>query len=176
MASPEDFPTFADDGCVHVLVEAPAGTRSKLKYDPSMGAFVLHHVIPVGTAFPLDFGFIPGTAGDDGDPLDILVFTEEPTPVGMVVPSRLLGVVEAEQSEGNQPPERNDRLLAVARSSHAFEAWKSLDDVPQRILRGVEDFFVSYNAQRGVRFDIRGRGDLARAQALVREGQRRARR
>jgi inorganic pyrophosphatase len=171
----DQLDTFGDDGSLRVVVEATRGSRSKLKYEPSLGAFVLHHVIPAGTAFPLDFGFVPGTGGADGDPLDALVFADEPTPVGIILPARLIGVIEATQQSTGKRAVRNDRILAVAHSSYDYSGWTALEDVPETVLRGIETFFESYNAQRGVKFTVQGRSGRERAEQLIREGQRRAR-
>src|SRR5437764_1172805 len=72
-------------GLVNVIVETPAGSRSKYKYDEALGLFRLHKLLPVGAAFPFDFGFIPGTRAEDGDPLDVLLLGVEPTFVGCLV-------------------------------------------------------------------------------------------
>jgi inorganic pyrophosphatase len=167
----DEMEPFDDDGSVRVVVEATKGRRSKLKYEPSLHAFALHHVIPGGAAFPLDFGFVPGTRGQDGDPLDVLVFADEPTPVGAVVPARLIGVIEATQQPQGKEATRNDRILAVARTSDTYGDWNALEDVPEPIVRGIESFFESYNAQRDVKFTILGRSGRERALQLICEGQ-----
>lgn len=166
----DQIDTFDDDGAVRVVVEAPAGTRSKVKHDPRLGVFELHHVIPPGTAFPLDFGFLPGTIGDDGDPLDALVFADEPAPVGAVVPARLIGVIEAKQTRPGKKPARNDRFLAVAKASHAYGTWKDLKDVPAETVEAIEAFFVTYNALRDVVFQPVARHGAAAAARLVGQG------
>jgi inorganic pyrophosphatase len=156
---------------VRIVIEASAGTRTKFKFDEQRGAFELHHVIPPGTAFPLDFGFLPGTKGDDGDPLDALVFTDEPTPVGCVVPARIVGVIEARQSRRGKKPNRNDRFIAVASASHSYDAWRAIADVPPKLLEAIEAFFVTYNAQRDTKFEPVGRRGPAHAQRLLRQGE-----
>jgi inorganic pyrophosphatase len=167
---------FDEDGGVRVVVEASAGTRGKFKYDPQLAVFELHHVIPPGTAFPLDFGFLPGTIGDDGDPLDALVFADEPSPVGTMLPARLVGVIEAKQTQKGKKPARNDRFLAVAKASYAYDAWRDMKDVPAKMLEAIEAFFVTYNKQRGVVFEPVGRHGASVAMKLLREGQRRRKR
>ena len=95
-------------GRIHVMVETPAGSRAKFKLDESLGLFKLHKMLPRGASFPFDFGFIPGTRGEDGDPLDVLVLAEEPLPQGCLVTVRLLGILEAEQTErGRDDPQRS---------------------------------------------------------------------
>src|SRR5205807_404345 len=87
-----------DAGVLHVIIETPKGSRNKFKYDPEHGLFKLSGVLPLGAVFPYDFGFVPSTTGGDGDPLDVLVLMDEPAFAGCLVPGRLIGVIEAEQS------------------------------------------------------------------------------
>jgi inorganic pyrophosphatase len=98
-----------------VVIETPKGSPNKLTFEPRYGTFVLKGVLPVGAVFPFDIGFVPSTRAEDGDPLDILVLMDAPVFPGCIVPSRLVGVIEAEQTEDGKT-ERNDRLLAVAAS------------------------------------------------------------
>lgn len=166
----DQLETEDGDGAVRVVVEAVAGTRSKLKYNPALSAFELHHVLPAGTCFPYDFGFMPTTLGEDGDPLDAIVFADEPVPTGTVVPCRLVGVIEGLQSKQGQQPVRNDRFLAVANQSHLHQGWRDIADLPASLLKELESFFVFYNQQRGVTFQPRARKDAAWAQKLLKEG------
>jgi inorganic pyrophosphatase len=158
---------IAADSAVRAVIEVPAGSRNKLKYDPELGAFELHHVLPAGASFPCNFGFIPSTRGDDGDPIDVMVFADEPVPPGTIVPCRLVGVIEAEQTRNDKPPARNDRLVAVASHSHLHRDWRTLADLPASLLDELERFFVFYNQQRGQRFTPLGRQDATRAHQLV---------
>lgn len=101
-----------DSDHVNVVVDTPKGSRNKYKYDEKSQIWRLSKMLPLGSVFPFDFGFIPSTEGDDGDPLDVLVLTEEPSFAGCVLPAILIGVLEAEQTEeGNTV--RNDRLIGV---------------------------------------------------------------
>jgi inorganic pyrophosphatase len=168
----DKLPLVTEDAAVRVVVEANAGSRNKLKYEPSSGTFELHHVLPLGTSFPYDFGFLPSTVGEDGDPLDAIVFADEPVPPGTVVACRLIGVIEAQQGKPGDAKKRNDRFLAVGRLSHLYKDWHNLADVPARALDELEAFFVSYNAQRGIAFEPLARGDAARATDLMTQGRR----
>jgi inorganic pyrophosphatase len=94
-----------------VIIETPKGSQNKYAYDPRFGTFVLDGVLPAGAVFPFDFGFVPSTIGDDGDPLDVLVLMDAAAFTGCIVASRLIGVIEAEQTE-NGKTFRNDRLIA----------------------------------------------------------------
>src|SRR5262249_11212882 len=104
-------------GLVNVVIEAPRGSRNKYKYDERHGLFRLSKVLPLGACFPYDFGFIPSTRAEDGDPVDVLVLTEEPAFAGCVLPVRLLGVIEAEQTEGGKTV-RNDRLVGAVETPY----------------------------------------------------------
>jgi inorganic pyrophosphatase len=163
------LPAQDNEGCWRAVIEVPAGSRNKLKWQPALGAMELHAVLPLGTAFPYDFGFFPSTQGRDGDPLDVLLFMDEPVPPGTVVPCHVLGVILAQQTSSGETG-RNDRLLAVARNSHRYGHWKTMADVTPSVLDEVEHFFVFYNQHKGVRFEPLGRGDAADASRLLLEG------
>ena len=154
---------------VSVIVDTPKGSRNKYKYDETLGLYKLAHVLPVGASFPYNFGFIPGTLAEDGDPLDVLVLMDDAAFVGCLVPSRLIGVIQAKQTEKKRTF-RNDRLIAVAAESHDHHDVRSLDEIGDNLIREIEHFFVSYNTMRGRRFEPTGRAGPARALALVRDG------
>ena len=156
-------------GYVNAIIDTPKGSRNKFEYDKKLGLFKLGGPLPVGNVFPFDFGFIPATRGDDGDALDILVLMDEPAFPGCLVPARLLGVIEAEQSE-KQKTVRNDRLIAVAADSRNHSSVRFLDDLPQNLVHEIERFFVSYNQTKGKEFKVLGRFDPERALKLIEAG------
>jgi inorganic pyrophosphatase len=91
---------FAEDmDDVHVIIDTPRGSRNKLKWDRKLGVLKLSHILTAGAVFPFDFGFVPGTHGADGDALDVLVLTDEPLFPLCLVQARLIGVIEAEQTQ-----------------------------------------------------------------------------
>ena len=170
------MPTSAGDQCCHAVIEANQGSRNKLKYNPELRAFELHAVLPLGASVPYDFGFVPSTLGEDGDPLDILVLMDETVPVGSVVRCRLLGVIEAtQQDRPRHKPIRNDRLIAVVVDTHRYRGCDRLKDVPNSVLDEIERFFVFYNKQKGVKFVALRRRGMKAARRLIAEGQRRLR-
>src|SRR3978361_924603 len=116
MADLSKLPTQLDPKkrTCRAIIETPKGCRNKFNYDPDSGLFMLGGLLPDGMMFPFDFGFIPSTLGEDGDPLDVLVLLDSSVAVGCVLTVRLIGVIEAEQRERNGECVRNDRLLAVA--------------------------------------------------------------
>ena len=158
-----------------VVIETPKGSANKLKFEPRLGTFVLSGVLPLGAVFPFDFGFVPSTLGEDGDPLDVLVLMDSPAFPGCVVPSRLIGVIEAEQTEDGTT-ERNDRLLAVAAKSVTHRSIRTIGDLSEDLIGQVEHFFVSYNATKGKVFEPVGRFGTSRAQALIEQGIKRFKR
>jgi len=151
------------------IIETPKGRRNKFDYDPDFRLFKLGGLLPEGMAFPFDFGFIPSTVADDGDPVDVMVLMDEPAHVGCLVDVRIVGVIEAQQIEKGQATE-NDRLLAVAIHSYNHEHIKSLEDVDKTLLDQVEEFFVSYNKSRGKKFKVKGRHGPKRAAQLIDAG------
>ena len=88
--------------------------------------------------FPFEFGFIPSTLGEDGDPLDILVLMDTPTTTGCLVTARLVGVIEALQTD-NESSGRNDRLIAVATHAHMHGEAKTISDIDPKIVDEIED-------------------------------------
>src|SRR5438477_8746833 len=107
----------ADSGKLNVIIETPKGSRNKFNFNSQLGLFELGKVLPKGMSFPYDFGFVPSTEGDDGDPLDVLVLMDEPAFPGCKVVCRLIGVIEAVQSKKDGEWIRNDRLIALAEVS-----------------------------------------------------------
>jgi len=158
---------FDDEGHLNVIVETPKGSRNKLSYDPERDLFKLKKVLPTGASFPFDFGFLPGTKGEDGDPLDVLLLLDEATPTGCLVLARLIGVIEAEQTEKGGKVERNDRLIAVAEVSKTHGPVKELSDLPKQLLDEIQHFFISYNAEAGKEFKPHKRSGPERARKLV---------
>ena len=90
------LPVRDREGRVLVVVDTPKGSRNKYEFDEELGVFALGGVLPSGAVFPFDFGYVPRTRAEDGDPLDVLLLMDEPAFVGCVVPSRLVGAIEAE--------------------------------------------------------------------------------
>ena len=163
-------PRDSGSGRVHVIVDTPAGSRNKYKYDPELKAFRLGRILPQGAVFPHDFGFIPGTRAPDGDPLDVMVLGLAPAFPGCVITARLLGVIRARQVEHRRSI-RNDRLIAAAETpvnpSTFAKGLRSLSEVQ---LRAMEHFFESYNSFQGREFSVTGRGNARAAAAIVAQG------
>ena len=161
---------FHDEGELNVVIETPKGSRNKYDYDGRLGLFKLGGVLPSGASFPFDFGFVPSTLGGDGDPLDVLVLMDEPAFTGCLVRARLVGVVEAEQTERDGETTRNDRLVGVAAESRLLARVRTLEHLGPDLLEEIEHFFVSYNQIKGKVFEPLGRFGPRRALEVVEEG------
>lgn len=161
-------PFDVESGDLNVVIDTPKGSRNKYAFDFELNAYKLKAVLPCGMVFPFDFGSIPGTMADDGDPLDVLVLMDEPAFVGCLIQARLLGVVEAKQTEAGKT-ERNDRLIAVASESHTHASLRSLQKLDSKLIDEIEHFFVSYNDARGKKFKPIGRKGAAAAKLLVKK-------
>jgi inorganic pyrophosphatase len=148
---------------LNVIIETPKGSRNKFNYDGELRLFKLGGVLPAGAVFPFDFGFVPSTLGGDGDPLDVLVLMDEPAFTGCLVRARLVGVIEAEQTERDGETTRNDRLIAVASDSHLLKKVRSLGRLNANLVEEIEHFFVSYNQIKGKEFKPLGRFGPVRA-------------
>ena len=148
------------------IIECPRGSRVKYAFDPGSGAFEMKRLLPDGMAFPLDFGFVPGTRAQDGDPLDILVLNDEPAAVGALVEARLIAVIEGQQSEDGKSF-RNDRILAVACVSHLFKDIARPADLDEAVLKNLTQFWINYAALRGAKFKVLGVKGAAAAVAAV---------
>ena len=174
-ANPMELATNdGDSGTLNVIIETPKGSRNKYDYDEKCGLFVLKGILPAGASFPFDFGFVPSTKGEDGDPLDVLVLMDEAAYPGVLVPARLIGVIEAEQTEDGKT-ERNDRLIAVAEKSRTHRDVRSLDQISDNLIGEIEHFFISYNTIKRKGFKPLGRFGPERAAQLIEEGTERLR-
>lgn len=165
------LPVQDEDGLYLAVVEAKSGSRNKYKYEPRLGALKLHRVLPLGTSFPYSFGFIPSTRGEDGDPLDVVVFMDEPAEPGTVVPCRLIGILEATQTERGKTV-RNDRLLAVALESPQYAKCHGIGDVSDSVLKEIERFFAFYNEQDGKVFKTKRQRGKEAARKAVEKGRK----
>lgn len=152
-----DLPPFdAETGDLNVIIDTPQGSRNKYKYDPELKCFKLSHIMTEGTVFPFDFGFIPSTGGEDGDPVDVLLLIDEAAFTGCLIKSRLVGVITADQTAKGKTV-RNDRFIAVPRESPRYRRVRSIKDLDSMLLDQIEHFFVSYNEMRNKKFKVKRR-------------------
>jgi inorganic pyrophosphatase len=152
---------------ITVLVESPKGYRQKFDLEPETGRMKLSKLLPEGLIFPFDFGMIPGTKGEDGDPLDIIVLSEAGTFPGCLLNCRLIGALTAEQTERNGKKMRNDRFIGISEVSRQFEQVKTLADLPEEIVPQIEVFFENYKRQAGKKFRVLERLEAKAAGKLL---------
>ncbi|MGO4706402.1 inorganic diphosphatase [Microvirga sp. 2MCAF38] len=152
---------------IMVVVETPKGCSNKYAYSSIYNTFELRFVLPLGTVFPYDFGFIPSTKAEDGDPLDVLLLLDQSVVPGCVVRSRLIGAIKAEQREAGMSWLRNDRLLAVATHAHTHAHISSLKHLRPGMLDEIEAFFKLYNSLHGKDFRVIGRVGSRRARKFL---------
>jgi inorganic pyrophosphatase len=136
------LPTFSDDGDVRVVIETPRGSRAKFDYDPELQTFALSKSLLIGLTYPYDWGFVPSTQAEDGDPLDIMVIHDAATFPGLVLTCRVIGVLQIEQ-KSKKKKERNDRLFAVPRRSHSEQDLRDVADLSKPIQEELEKFFIA---------------------------------
>lgn len=133
-----------DGETIQVVIETPKGSRNKYAFDPKQQIFQLKKVLPAGMSFPYDFGFIPSTVADDGDPVDVLVLMDEPAFPGCLLRCRVIGVIEGEQGKKKQSI-RNDRIVAVEGENHSYAHVRHIKDLGKEFVEELEEFFVNYH-------------------------------
>jgi inorganic pyrophosphatase len=160
-----------DKQMLRVVIETPKGSRNKFAYDPDLHLFQLKQVLPAGMTFPYDFGFVPSTMAEDGDPIDVLVLMDEPAFPGCVLSCRPVGVIEGEQ-KGKKGKQRNDRILAVEKDAHSFADVKNIEDMGKQFQRELEEFFVNYHRLIGKQYHLLGMKGPDQARKLVKNGKK----
>lgn len=124
---------------IYVIVEIPKGSRNKYELSKELGVLKLSRVLFSSLHYPGDYGFIPRTFYDDGDPLDVLVFNNEPTFPGCVIEARPIGIFKMLDKDL-----ADDKILAVPANDALFKDYQTIDDIPQHFLREVAHFFDVY--------------------------------
>lgn len=171
LADPTRLKPFDPDDkqILRVVIETPKGSRNKFAFDPDEHIFELKKVLPSGMTFPYDFGFVPSTEAEDGDPIDVLVLMDEPAFPGCILSCRLIGVIEGEQA-GKNGKERNDRIVAVEKDAHSWADIKTVHDLGKQFVRELENFFVNYHELTGTKYRVLGLKGPNEARKLVKAG------
>lgn len=158
------IPAQPEPGVLNVLIEIPGGSKNKYEFDKDMGAFILDRVLFSSVAYPYDYGFVPNTLADDGDPLDGMVIMDQPTFPGCVIASRPIGMLE--MIDGG---DRDEKLLCVPTEDPRFKDVKSLDDIAQHRLDEIAEFFKTYKNLEKKVTEILGWKGLDAVQPLIDE-------
>lgn len=152
----QKLPARAGGELIHAVIETPRGSRVKFKYEPSLRAFMFSRTLTLGLAYPYDWGFVPSTMGEDGDPVDVMVLHEAKTAPGIVIRCRPIGVLEVLQKEGRKKEKRNDRIFAVPDEQGHKPLWNAVAEVPSSLRLELEGFFVATAALQDKRLRFVG--------------------
>lgn len=147
---------------VNVVVEIPKGSRNKYEFDKATGAIRLDRVLYSSIHYPGDYGLIPQTLYDDGDPLDILVMVNEPTFAGCIIQARPIGLFRMLDRD-----EPDDKILAVPASDPLFRDYYDIADIPQHFLQETAHFFAVYKDLEGVHVKTMGWQGAERAKERI---------
>ena len=173
LADPSRLKPFDDDDkdLIQVIIETPKGSRNKYAFDPKKKIFKLKKVLPAGMAFPYDFGFVPSTMADDGDPVDVLVLMDEPAFPGCLLRCRIIGVIEGEQiDKKSKEKERNDRIVAITEQNHSWADVKKIEDLGDKFCKELEAFFVDYHQLSNEQYRVIAARGPKTARRLIRNG------
>lgn len=158
------IPAQPKPGIVNVLIEIPAGSKNKYEFDKDMQAFALDRVLFASVQYPFDYGFIPNTLADDGDPLDGIVMMDQPTFPGCVIAARPIGMLE--MIDGG---DRDEKLLCVPAEDPRYTEVKTLSDIAPHRLEEIAEFFRTYKNLEKKVTEIQGWQDADKVSALVDE-------
>jgi inorganic pyrophosphatase len=164
LADPVDLGPIDDNNKIQVIIETPKGSRNKYAFDPEQRIFALKKVLPAGMTFPYDFGFVPSTKAEDGDPVDVLVLMDEPAFPGCLLKCRVIGIIEGQQGK-KKKAERNDRVIAIEEANHSYATVRHVRDLGKKFVIELEEFFVNYHDQQGQKYrilDVRGPSEARR--------------
>src|SRR5580704_15189305 len=143
--------TNKKEGTLQVVIETPKGSRNEFAYDEKQNIFALKKVLPAGMTFPYDFGFVPSTLAQDGDPTDVLVLMDEPAFAGCLLKCRIIGVIEGEQ-DSKKKTIRNDRIVAVEEQNHSYARVKHVNQLGKQFVKELGEFFVDYHKLSGEKY------------------------
>jgi inorganic pyrophosphatase len=160
------LPVWADKKHIYAVVETPRGSHAKLKYEPKLGVFTLSKPLLAGLTYPYDWGFIPSTEAEDGDPLDVLIIHDAATYPGLVLSCIPIGVLEVVQKT-NGKTERNDRIFAVPDRAPFEGDLEDIRRLPRRALGDLEEFFRATDALQPKALDFRGWRGPKHAKKLI---------
>jgi inorganic pyrophosphatase len=130
-----------EEGLVNVFVEIPKDSDIKYELDKDSGIIFVDRFLYTAMSYPFNYGFVPNTLADDGDPLDILVLSEKQVAPGVVIPSQIIGMLEMEDEEGI-----DTKVLAVPtkKVDPLYGEFKDMNDVPEAIKNKLKHFFENY--------------------------------
>ena len=158
------IPAQPEPGLLNVLIEITGGSKNKYEFDKDMGAMILDRVLFSSVQYPYDYGFVPNTLADDGDPLDGMVMMDEPTFAGCVIAARPIGMLM--MIDGG---DRDEKILCVPAEDPRYADIKDLNDIPQHRLDEIAEFFGTYKRLEKKETEILGWKGLEETQATIAE-------
>ncbi|MEL6909015.1 MAG: inorganic diphosphatase [Cyanobacteria bacterium J06629_2] len=158
------IPAQPEAGVINVLIEIPGGSKNKYEFDKDLNAFALDRVLFASVKYPYDYGFVPNTLADDGDPLDGMVMMDEPTFPGCVIAARPIGMLL--MIDGG---DRDEKILCVPTEDPRYNEVKSLKDVSPHRLEEIAEFFRTYKNLEKKVTEIQGWKDVDAVTPLVDE-------
>jgi inorganic pyrophosphatase len=164
LADPVNLSPLDGSDRIQVVIETPKGSRNKYAFDQDQRVFTLKKVLPAGMAFPYDFGFVPSTKAEDGDPTDVLVLMDEPAFPGCLLKCRIIGIIEGQQGK-KKKGKRNDRLIAIEEANHSFAHVQHVKQLGKKFVKELEEFFVNYHDLGGEKYrilDVQGPAEARR--------------
>jgi inorganic pyrophosphatase len=142
MANLAELPLTDKRGLYRAVIETPRGETRKIDYDRELECFFIKRRLPLGMAYPFHFGFLPSTLGEDGDPLDAIVLSADPTFASLTVSSRLIGALTVKQKDAGEKALRNDRFIMVPKNDFENGRMRDIADVPNERRAEIEDFLT----------------------------------
>lgn len=158
------IPAQPKPGIINVLIEIPGGSKNKYEFDKDMNAFALDRVLFASVKYPYDYGFVPNTLADDGDPLDGMVMMDEPTFPGCVIAARPIGMLL--MIDGG---DRDEKILCVPAEDPRYNEVKSIKDIAPHRLEEIAEFFRTYKNLEKKVTEIQGWKDVDAVTPLVEE-------
>jgi len=158
------IPAQPKPGLLSVLIEIPGGSKNKYEFDKDLNAFALDRVLYASVQYPYDYGFVPNTLADDGDPLDGMVLMDQPTFPGCVILARPIGMLE--MIDGG---DRDEKILCVPEKDPRYVGVKSLADVAPHRLDEIAEFFRTYKNLEKKVTEILGWKDVDQVMPLVQQ-------
>ncbi len=159
---------FDDEGALHVVVESPRGSRLKYEYSSELGVFTVSRSLPLGIAYPYDWGYIPGTTAEYGDPVDAMVIHPDASYPGVVLQCRILGMVEIREQEKGKRARTNNRIIATPCWHEALRDVQEVRDISQQLRTELEVFFITVAEFMPKAVEVRGWSSVAKAEKFVR--------
>lgn len=156
------IPAQPEPGVINVLIEIAGGSKNKYEFDKDLNAFALDRVLFASVKYPYDYGFVPNTLADDGDPLDGMVIMDEPTFPGCVIAARPIGMLL--MIDGG---DRDEKILCVPTEDPRYNEVKSLKDIAPHRLEEIAEFFRTYKNLEKKVTEIQGWKDVDAVNPLV---------